>query len=121
MTTATVDRTSLHDALATALASLLHEDADPDCTGQPSYFDTKAQAESLVERAFQTPIVQNAVEKPYIQAFVNGDIIEAAPDEWREVYYEPCPTPAEKHCDSEYHHYGRGDHLVPLDPDWSPS
>ena len=61
-----------------------------------------------------------AVEKPAIQAFVNGDIIEAGPDEYREVYYEPCPTPGEK-CDSEHHHYGRGDHLVPFDPDWSPS
>jgi hypothetical protein len=55
--------------------------------------------------------------KPSIQAFVNGDIIEAGPSEWREVYYEDCPTPGAP-CDSEFHHYGRGDHLVPVDPDW---
>lgn len=120
MTTATETRTPLADALTVALSTLLHEDADPKCTGTPSFDVTQAQAVSLVERAMQTPIVQNAIEKPYIQAFVNGDIIEAGPGEWREVYYEPCPNPSKK-CDSEYHHHGRGDHMVPVDPDWTPS
>ena len=115
-----LDTQPIEMALRTALSSLLHEQADPECTGEPSYFVTQAQAESLVEQLMQTPVVQNALEKPHIQAFVNGDIIEAGPDEYRAVYYEPCPTPSER-CDDEYHHHGRGDHMIPFDPDWSPS
>jgi hypothetical protein len=56
--------TTLEKALITALSVELHKDADPDCTGQPPYDVTQAQAESLVERIMRSPIVHNAIEKP---------------------------------------------------------
>ena len=112
---------ALAEALTVALSTVLHEDADPECTGEPSFFLTQAKAESLVEQALQMPIVQNALDKPHIQAFLaDGNVFEAAPGEWREVYCEECPDPLGR-CDSEYHHFGRGDHMVPVDPGWSPT
>jgi hypothetical protein len=56
-----------------------------------------------------------------IQAFVNGDTWEATEGQYRWVRFEDCPTPVDERCQSEYHHWGRGCHMVPLDPDWVPS
>jgi hypothetical protein len=56
-----------------------------------------------------------------VQAFVNGDIFEANPGQWRLVHFDPCPNKRKRaRCESQYHHWGRGDHAVPLDADWSP-
>ncbi len=58
---APLDVLVLREALVTALSVLLHEDADPDCGGDPPYSQTEEQAQALVGRAFATPIVENAL------------------------------------------------------------
>lgn len=54
-----------------------------------------------------------------IQAF-RPDIIEIEPGAWRFVRYEPCPLGRNRRrCTSEHHHWGRGDHVVPVNPNWT--
>jgi hypothetical protein len=104
------------------MAVLLHEEADPDCIGEPPYTRTAEQAASLVDQAFDSPIVANALEAHIgVQDFASGNLTVMEPGEYRYVRFEDCPTDPDERCRSEYHHYGRGDHVVPLDPDWVPS
>ena len=54
-----------------------------------------------------------------VQVF-EPDIIEVPPGYYRFVRYEPCPLGRRrKHCTNEHHHWGRGDHVVPLHPEWN--
>ena len=54
-----------------------------------------------------------------VQAFY-PDILEIPAGQWRFVRYEPCPLGPikKKTCPDEHHHWGRGDHVVPVNPDW---
>jgi hypothetical protein len=53
-----------------------------------------------------------------VQVF-HPDIMEIEAGDWRFVRYEPCPLGRNrKNCKSEHHHWGRGDHVVPVNPDW---
>lgn len=110
----------LREALKTSLAVLLHEEADPACTGEPPYTYTEQKAEALVDRAFDSPVVTDALNADVgVQVFTDDDIVEASSGEYRYVRFEECPSDPDERCQSEYHHWGRGDHVVPLDPDWS--
>ena len=110
----------LQEALKTALAVMLHEEADPKCIGDPPYTYTQEKAETLVDRAFESPVVLNALNAEVgVQDFASGNLTVMEPGEYRYVRFEECPTDPDERCQSEYHHWGRGDHVVPLDPDWS--
>jgi hypothetical protein len=58
---ASPDSEALRAALGTALSVALHEQADPQCTGEPPYDVTQAQAASLIEEIWRAPIVRAAL------------------------------------------------------------
>lgn len=55
-----------------------------------------------------------------VQDFASGNLTVMEEGQYRYVRFEDCPS-VDETCDSEHHHYGRGDHVVPLDPDWIPA
>ena len=53
-----------------------------------------------------------------VQVF-SPDLSETEPGQWRFVRFMPCPLGRNRrHCKDEHHHWGRGDHVVPLHSDW---
>ena len=55
-----LDVERLRTALETALSVVLHEEIDPDCSGEPPYSTTHARAVLLTEMVLRAPVVRAA-------------------------------------------------------------
>lgn len=67
----------------------------------------------------QSPPPSSTLDGIGVQVFA-PDLSETEPGQWRFVRFEPCPRGrSRRFCKDENHHWGRGDHVVPLHPEWN--
>jgi hypothetical protein len=60
------DESRLREALETALSVVLHDQADPECSGEPPYDATHEQAIALTDAVLRAPIVRAALAQPAV-------------------------------------------------------